>query len=115
ERIIDADRRHRQLTSLADGYKPKSKPGGEHGPEDEPARLEPGDGAGAAFARRVGEMVERCRKPFAVGDKGGDVAEQDARRRKIRHRAHERLDLVGSHERGAPPKGRRRISLRAWA
>ena len=66
--------------------------------EHETARLDPGYSFGTCLARGLGEQRHRGRKAGAVADQRGDVTEQDAGLRKVRHRADQGFQIISGHD-----------------
>ena len=102
ERVIDADGFRRQFAGLAHGDEPDPERDRHRRAEDEPARFHARNRLGFRLAGAIGQPGDGRGKPGAVTDQGGDVAELDARRREVRHRAHKGLQCLAVEAGGQP-------------
>src|SRR5690606_21569077 len=75
------------------GHEAEPQPGGDRRAENEPARLDAGNGRALGYGRAFDEMVDRRGETFAIRDERRDIAELDPRRRQIRDREDQRLDI----------------------
>jgi hypothetical protein len=97
EFVVDAGDRWRQLAGFAQRHEAGAERGRERGAEDEAACFDRAYRVDARVAPRLREQPDALRERVRVGEQRRDVAEHDARRRKIRHRADQCCEAFDRH------------------